>query len=241
MAATRRILSISMLLSIRLAASLLVVTVLAKTSIAQSFEALGLRWSPPQVDARIHALSTTPPCSLPDVLKQAGQRAGELIDHLQNLIAHERVRYEQTDRAGWLEMSASGYFDYLVDFGDQSVIKVKELRTPLDSASAERLGAVLDKGIPVLALIFFPDLQRDYEMSCEGSTQWNNQPVWVVHFRQIRGKHPRTMTMETVTEVHPRNQAVTETVRSALRAALGSLRIRARSCTSRRIWRKKFS
>jgi len=176
---------------------------------AQSFQDLRLHWRPPEVDGRIHALSKTPPCALPDVLKQAGERASELVDHLQNFIARERVRYEQTDRSGALEMSASGYFDYLVNFENQSVIQVQELRTPLD-VTDQRLGRVLDKGLPALALIFSPDLQPDYEMSCEGSTQWKGQPVWVIHFRQSKGKHPRTMTMETATEAHPHSQAETE-------------------------------
>jgi hypothetical protein len=54
-----------------------------------------------------------------------------------------------------------------------------------------------------LALIFYPALQSDYEMSCEGLTQWNNQPAWVVHFRQMKGKRPRTAKMETATGVYP--------------------------------------
>ena len=41
-------------------------------------------------------------------------------------------------------------------------------------------------GIPVLALIFYPAIQSDYEMRCEGTAQWNNHPAWVVHFRQIK-------------------------------------------------------
>src|SRR5277367_2854645 len=167
-------------------------------------------WQPPDVDKPIPSLSPTPACSLPDVLKQAGQRAEKLLDHLQNFIAHERVRYEQTDRVGSLEVSGSGYFDFLVDFGDQRVVKVKELRNPLDAATDKSLSGVLDKGLPVLALIFVPDLQRDYEMSCEGSAQWDGQPVWVVHFRQIKGKHPRTMMMETATEARPHSQTTTE-------------------------------
>jgi len=61
----------------------------------------------------------------------------------------------------------------------------------------------LDKGLPTLALIFYPALRSDYEMRCEGATQWNNQPAWVVHFRQIKGKRPRTAKMETTKGVYP--------------------------------------
>jgi hypothetical protein len=51
-----------------------------------------LRWDPPHIDARLQ-LQPAPPCSLPDVLNQAGQRTQELVDHLQNFIAHEQVPF----------------------------------------------------------------------------------------------------------------------------------------------------
>lgn len=193
--------------------------VVAKTPPANSAQekkqkAPALRWEPPQVDARLPALSATPPCVLPDVLKQAGQRAEELIDHLQNFIAHEQVRYEQTGPTFTLGvtwgnlpqpgMSRTAKFDYIVDFGERAgPIQVHEARTPLPGANNEFLQAGLDKGLPVLALIFYPTLQSDYEMRCEGSVHWHNQPAWVVHFRQVKGKRPRTVALETAMEVYP--------------------------------------
>ena len=174
-----------------------------------------LHWGPPRVDTPIPSLSATPPCSLPNVLKQAGQRAEELVDHLQNFIAHEQVRYEQTNRPGMLgmsiptdtrqtEVSLTAKFDYVVDFGEKSgPLQVHETRIPLPGTNSEHLRAFLDKGLPALALIFYPALQSDYEMRCEGSTQWHNQPAWVVHFSQTKGKRPRTVAMETATKVYP--------------------------------------
>jgi len=172
-------------------------------------KAQALRWEPPQVDVRLLSLSATPPCSLPDVLKQAGQRAEELVSHLQKFIAHEQIRYEQTNRLGMgvsgiQQMSGAAKFDYVVDFGEKSEpLNIHEYRTRLADTDDRNLSAFLDKGLPVLALIFYPVLQSDYEMRCEGLTRWNNQPAWVVHFRQVKGKRPRTLTMETPTEVHP--------------------------------------
>ena len=163
-----------------------------------------LHWNPPQVDAPIPTLSAVPPCSLPNVLKEAGKSGEELVNHLQNFIAHEQIRYEQTDRQGMRELSLAARFDYLVDFGNQSdPLKVHETRTSRGATDAKHLAAVLDKGLPVLALVFYPDLQGDYEMRCEGSTQWDNRPAWVVHFSQMKGKRPRTVTMETPTEIYP--------------------------------------
>ena len=170
-----------------------------------------LHWDPPQVDTPLPALSAVPPCSLPDVLKQAAKSAEELVNHLQNFIAHEQIRYEQTDRQSLHELSLAAKFDYLVDFGSQSdPLKVHETRTTRGATDAGNLSAILDKGLPVLALIFHPVLQGDYEMRCEGSTQWNSHPAWVVHFSQMKGKRPRTVTLETPTEIYPRLLTATE-------------------------------
>jgi hypothetical protein len=193
----------------------------------QEQKAPHLYWNPPQVDARVPSLSTTPPCSLPDVLNQAGQRARELVNHFQRFIAHDQIRYEQTDRLSMggpsivtgtgqvnpqqTGLSGAAKFDYVVDFGEKlEPLNIHEYRTRLSGADKGELNVFLDKGLPVLALIFHPALQTDYEMSCEGLTQWNNQPAWVVRFRQLKGKRPRTLTMETTTEVRPHSVNRTE-------------------------------
>jgi hypothetical protein len=163
-----------------------------------------LHWDPPQVDEPVPGLSITPPCSLHNVLNQAGHRAAELVDLLQNFDAHEHLRFEQTDRLGMSEMFIAENFDYLVDFGEQSgPLKVQETRTPLAGSDNAHLSTIVDKGLPVLALIFYPGMQSDYEMRCEGSTQWNNQLAWVVYFRQVDGVRPRTLSMGTAASVIP--------------------------------------
>jgi hypothetical protein len=197
-------------------------------------KAPALRWDPPQVEARVPSISAVPPCSLPDVLKQAGLRAQELVDHLQKFIAYEQIRFDQTERPGLAgastitglsqigseqtNLSMVANFDYVVDFGERSEpLNIQEYRTRRGETGDGRLGAILDKGLPVLALIFTPALQSDYEMRCEGLAQWNGQPAWVVHFRQMKGKRPRTLTMLTPTEVHPRGSGATEVLPLSLK------------------------
>lgn len=163
-----------------------------------------LQWNPPQVDAPIPSISATPACPLSDVLKLASLRTTELIDHLQNFDAHEQVRYEETDGLGIPTMAIAEKFDYLVDFGAQpGPLKVHETRMPLAGSDSQNLSTIVDKGLPVMALIFYPELQRDYEMRCEGIGQWNNQPAWVVYFRQINGMRPRTLSMTTAATSFP--------------------------------------
>jgi len=161
-----------------------------------------LRWNPPLVDVPLSSISATPPCPIANVLKQAGDRAEELIAHLQDFDAQEQLRYEQTDEAGVPEMITSAKFDYLVDFGEKSdTPKVHETRTLLSGAENVNLSEILDRGLPALALIFDPALQGDYDMRCEGLTVWNDQPAWVVYFRQSKDKHARTFGVRTASRV----------------------------------------
>jgi VWFA-related protein len=161
-------------------------------------------WDPPEVDAPVPSLSSTPACSLPDVLKLAGQRAEELVSNLQDFDAREQVSLEQSDALGARSMAIEASFDYQVDFTKQSAsLGVQEFRSPLASTDARLVGLVGDTGVPALALIFHPELQTDYEMRCEGMGQWNHQPAWVVHFRQISGKRPRTAAIPTPTKAYP--------------------------------------
>jgi hypothetical protein len=163
-----------------------------------------LHWDPPQVDAPIPSISATPACSLPDVLKLAAQRTTEFIDHLQNFDAHEQVRYEEFDTVGIPTMAIAEKFDYLVDFGAQSgPLKVQETRTPLAGSSTENISSIVDKGLPALALIFYPQLRGDYEMRCEGTAPWSNQPAWVVYFRQVNGMRPRTLSVANAVSSFP--------------------------------------
>ncbi len=191
----------------------------ARSSPQKEKKVPALHWDPPRVDTPIPSLSATPPCALPDVLKQAGQRTGELVDHLQNFIAHESVRYEQTSsqvtpglsaadlgiqEVAPTEISTAGRFDYIVDFGAKSgAPRVHETRTPLPGTNDGHLGAVLDQGVPVLALIFSPALRDDYEMHCDGATVWKGQRAWVVHFQQRTDKTPRTVKMATAEKIYP--------------------------------------
>ena len=163
-----------------------------------------LQWNPPQVDAPIPSISATPPCPLSDVLKLASLRTTELIDHLQNFDAHEQVRYEEFDSLGIPTLAIAEKFDYLVDFGPQpGPLKVQETRTPLAGSTGENISSIMDKGLPILALIFYPGLQGDYDMRCLGSALWNTQPAWVVYFRQVNGTRPRTLSMTTAVSSFP--------------------------------------
>lgn len=144
-----------------------------------------LHCDPPQVDAPLHSLSETPPCSLHDVLKKAGLRAAALVDNLQNFDAQEHVRFEQIDNLGMSQISVDEKFDYQVDFGEQSgPIKLHETRQVLKGSDA-RVSA------PLSTRVCRP-LRSSFIQVCKVTTKWIarvsrsggiNPPGWFIFGR----------------------------------------------------------
>ncbi|HEV3254136.1 MAG TPA: hypothetical protein VG033_07000 [Candidatus Acidoferrales bacterium] len=169
----------------------------------QAAKSRSAQWAPPDVDAPLASLASSPPCSLPGVLEQAGERAAELVGNLQNFTAREAVRYEQLDALGAGQAAQFGLFDYVVDFKFRgSGLTVDETRK-LTGGSGPPAGSVDDSGLPAIALIFLPAYQNDYDLRCEGLGQWNGQPAWVIHFQQRKGRPSRTRSFRTVDAVYP--------------------------------------
>jgi hypothetical protein len=162
-----------------------------------------LSWNPPSLDSPIHALASTPPCSLPEVLERAGKRATEMVSNLQNFTAQEEIRYQTTDRLFNLQDFGSEVFEYVVAFGPPEMgLIVEEHRNPIRGSSLTA-AATQDTGLPEMALLFLPDMQEDYEMACEGAAQWESSPAWVVRFQQRRDRPRRMFSFRVGASVYP--------------------------------------
>lgn len=164
-----------------------------------------LHWSPPNVDASLRSRILSPPCVLSDALKQAGARANELVTNLQNFTAEEEIEYETQSPTGYRQDSGAGVFDYVVVF-EQGLggVSLQESRNP---ARGSHLfpASTRDVGLPSLALIFLAEMQGNYEMSCEGTTEWNARPAWVVHFQQRKDKPNHAGAFHDKGVVYPAN------------------------------------
>jgi predicted esterase len=142
-----------------------------------------LSWDPPNVDAHLQPKSPTPNCPLATVLEQAGTRAVELVTNLQSFTAEERIEYRSLGNA-YEQGYDVGAFDYTAAFDwSKKGFVVQENRTP-EKGSHPFPGATQYVGLPEIAVMFLPNLQRNYEMTCEGATEWKAQAAWIVHFRQ---------------------------------------------------------
>jgi hypothetical protein len=171
----------------------------AQTSTKQS----PLLWAPPDVDVAIPSISNTPPCVPSEVLAYAGQRSTELVDELQNFTARETIRYLEMDAFGIPLDGATSLFNYAVDFTPRSTsLVVAEARQPIGGPSFLPEDAK-DAGLPALALIFHPFYQGDYDFHCEGGDSWKNDPAWVIHFTQRKGRPSRTHAFRSPTATYP--------------------------------------
>jgi hypothetical protein len=153
-----------------------------------------LHWSPPLIDAPLRGRIASPACDLSHVLEQAGARANELVAGLQNFTAQEKIEYQALDRLGYAKEGGTGTFDYVVDF-QQALggLVVQESRNP---TRGSRLTAAMaqDVGLPEMALMFLPEMQGDYAMTCEGTIERNGQATWVVHFEQRKDRLSHTLS-----------------------------------------------
>jgi VWFA-related protein len=162
-----------------------------------------LFWDPPSVDAHLRPDSASAECSLSTVLEQTGKRAVELLANLQNFTAQERIEYRVLGNVGDQLDYGTGSFDYTAAFErHKEGYAVQEGRTP-EHGSQPFPAAAQDVGLPEMALIFLPELQNDYEMKCEGTTEWKGQPAWVVHFRQPKDRPNHTASFRRRNNVYP--------------------------------------
>ena len=153
-----------------------------------------LQWAPPMVDLPLGGGVTAQPCVLAEVLEQAGTRAAELFTSLQSFSAQEDVEYQSNDHMGYLQDARIGTFDYLVVFqATPSGTNVQESRQP---KRGSRLLPVFtqDVGLPEMALMFLPEIQADYEMTCEGAADWNGRLVHIVHFVNRKDRQAHTLS-----------------------------------------------
>lgn len=169
----------------------------------KKFKNRSLQWSPPALDSPVHSLASSPPCDLAKVLEQAAERESEQVTNLQNFTAQEKIQYQTFDRQGSILDLGSETFDYIVVFQQSPEgLLFQEKRNPTH-ASILSPAATQDIGLPEMVLIFLPNMQDDYEMSCEGAVEWGGKLTWVVHFQQRKDKPSRTYSFRVDNVVYP--------------------------------------
>ncbi len=142
-------------------------------------------WAPPDVDAAKPFLVAGAVCPLPQILKNAGKNAEQLVTSLQEFSATEDFQEVELKKGENVEKPAEHDFKYLViiDRPAPDSFDVKEFRTH-GSDQVQLPGRIQDTGVAALALALHPIIQPDLNWTCEGLGTWGNQSAWVVHFEQ---------------------------------------------------------
>ena len=154
---------------------------------------LPMSWLPQDIDERVPPVEPEAACALDAVVQKAGKRVEEFVKNVDRFTATEYLDHESINKWGFAESEETRKFDYVVSIeqyrpGYFSVTEYRGNRYTPDQFP----GGIETHGLPVLSLIFHPSNAENFEMSCEGLTQWNGKPAWQVHFRQ-RPDKPNTI------------------------------------------------
>jgi len=150
------------------------------------------KWMPPDVDDSMPAVESTAGCPLQKIQEEAGNRVSDFVDAVNRIAATESLENEVIDHSGLPVRRASRNYSY--------VASVRQVRPGMYVMEEYRNGGMdLDQfperiatlGLTALVMVFHPVYVGDYELACEGLSQWHGGLAWQVHFRQKPDKAAR--------------------------------------------------
>lgn len=150
-------------------------------------------WAPADIDAEKPFVISSAACPMSRVLNGAAKNAVRFVTDLQKFSATEEYQSVEVKRDERLETPDERTFNYMVfiEKPRPHLIEVREIRDSSGDAIGTP-GRLVDNGAPALALAFHPYFRNDFNWSCEGLSQWNGQPVWLVRFEQ-RSDRPTSL------------------------------------------------
>ncbi len=161
-------------------------------------------WAPPDIDAQKPLIISGASCSLPKVLNAAAKNAAQLVTDLEKFSSTEEYQTVEIKQNESLETPASRKFNYMVfiEHPSAQIIQVNEFRDQGVTAK-EMPGELADMGAPGLVLAFHPLLQDDFTWSCEGLSEWRDEPAWLVRFEQRPDRPNRLLEFESPMGAYP--------------------------------------
>jgi tetratricopeptide (TPR) repeat protein len=152
-------------------------------------------WRPPDIDDIKPILDPRVVCPAAQVLEESGKRVQELVQDLTRFAADEDLFHQSLDAFGFPTRTETRKYDYvaIVSEPKPGAVFIDEYRE--DKGPQEGYpDAIASTGFVSLALVFHPDMQKDFDFNCEGRTDWHGQTSWLVHFRQ---RHDRPNRMHS--------------------------------------------
>ncbi len=141
-------------------------------------------WRPPDVDDSKPTVIPGVTCPGTRVLAETGQRVQELVEDLTRFAADEDLFHQSFDGAGLSTHAETRKYDYVAALSHEpGRAFIEEYRSDRVSQAGSPDG-LATAGFAILALVFHPEMQGDFDFDCEGQGEWHGQPSWLVHFRQ---------------------------------------------------------
>ncbi len=160
-------------------------------------------WRPPDVDDAKPNLIPGVTCDTAHVVEESGKRVLDFVQNLARFAADEDVFHQSLDAFGIPTHTETRKYDYTASVlpDHYSVVSIDEYRADKVTQAGYPDG-IASTGFMNLALVFHPELSKDFEFQCEGQGDWHGQPSWIVHFRQ-RSDRPNRMHSYKVGSVFP--------------------------------------
>jgi Tfp pilus assembly protein PilF len=150
------------------------------------------KWMPPDVDESMPAVETSASCPMQQISDETAKRVRAFIDNVNRISATETLDHEVIDRFGLTAKHETRHYGYVESLMEvkPGMYRVEEYRDGTMGLDVfpERLASL---GLGSMVMIFHPVYRDEYEMTCEGLTNWHNREVWQVHFRQRKDKPSR--------------------------------------------------
>jgi VWFA-related protein len=134
-------------------------------------------------------------CRIEEVLPRVALHIRELVESMNRFTATEILERERLFRDGTVKNRERRQSSYVATIQKTAAgfYTVSEYRKETGRARTEFDGTVVAVGAPALALIFHPAHLEEFDMTCEGTTNWRGHSTWQLHFQQ-RTDRPTALT-----------------------------------------------
>lgn len=147
---------------------------------------------PPDIDSLTPTVAAGVACPA-NIFKAMADPTKSLVESIAQFSAVEHMVHENLSAQGTPRNRETREYNYVVSINEPlpGTLAVQEYR---DAGDLEMPDKITTTGLAVLAIAFHPTFRDDFELRCEGLGDWNGQPAWLVHFRQLEEKPSRLRT-----------------------------------------------
>jgi tetratricopeptide (TPR) repeat protein len=150
-------------------------------------------WAPPGIDEAKPPVASGAECPTEKVIEESGKRVQELVNDLSRFSAIEDLFHQPLDQYGIPIRTENRKYEYVATISEPSPGEVSVVEYRSEKLTADGYpDHIASTGFATLALVFHPEMRKDFDLQCEGLGDWHGEPSWLVHFQQ-RADRPNRM------------------------------------------------